>query len=537
MTSILKPLLLTLALITAAPSLPTAIAQTQAPAPASAPDATVSASVPTAEEMMRFLAADEQEGRLAGSPGYQRAARYVADQFAAIGLQPAGDAATWFQNFTLGTTQVVPDDCSMTMALNNEPLPPLAYGDDYMPFRFSAAGKIVSQVVFVGYGITSPEHKYDDYANLNVKGKIVLMFRYEPAEKDNDSPFDGSRHTMHATFASKIDLAQRQGARAILIVTGPHYYPRGQGFYAAKSSASPTETTIPVAQISQKLAADMFKAAGRDLLSVQQTIDRTHQPASFVIDNVAVTLRVASIGIETRHQNVVARLPGSNPQLKDQVVIIGAHLDHIGTEHGYHTRKSSDLIFNGADDNASGVVAMIIAARALAAAPEKPQRSILFIAFDAEEQGLHGSRYYVDNPLVPLDDTPIMINLDMVGRAVASSVYAYFSKSADSLAIPLRNQGDSHGLKMLIRYGEGLPTDSLSFAMAGVPTISFSTGVHPDYHGVGDTADKINMPDLQRLGLLTADLARTAASSTDLKRTTSFIRPPRKVSPPAQPSP
>lgn len=487
-----------------------------------------------ARKLMDTLAADEMQGRLAGSAGYKKASQYVAMQFSAIGLEPAGDDGGWFQSFVLKSSQIVPDECGLRLTVGEERPRELEYGNHYMPFRFSAGGKASAAVAFVGYGIASEEYRYDDYAGIDVKGRIVLMLRYEPGEMDADSRFDGLQHTWHATFAAKVRQAQQRGAVGVMIVTGPLYHPAGQGFYAARASASPGDTKIPVVQISQEVAADMFESAGRDMLAVQKEIDRRNEPQSFVMDGVKAAVDVGVRGFDVRYRNVLARLPGADPRLKEQVVVIGAHLDHIGMEIG---KSVGDAVYNGADDNASGVVAMLVAARKLVESNPRPARTILFIAFDGEEQGLIGSRYYVKNSVVPLNATGAMINADMVGRAVSSSVYAYFARSAESLREPLEKSGRLHNLKMLVRYGDGLPTDSMAFAMEGIPTVSLSTGVHEDYHGTGDTADKIKIDDLERIGHLMADVALAAGRDEQLKRGPSMTSRPERKSPPVQTAP
>ncbi len=490
---------------------------------------------PTVEQMMRFLASDELAGRDAASPSYGRAADYVVQQLEAAGLEPAGDNGTWFQSFSRNRQRIEEQHCALAISTDGNDARQMGYGQDYLPFRFSAAGAVGAAIVFAGYGISSADHKYDDYAGIDVEGKVVLILRYEPGEKDEQSPFNGLGHTRHATFGSKVALAQQKGAAGVIIATGPHYHPTGQGFYAHSAGVNNLEVTIPVVQVSQEVAKDIVATAGRDLSAVQKGIDTNYRPDSFAINKTAAGMVVRLSSNAANYRNVVGRLPGGNLELADQVVVIGAHLDHIGTSFGYDSRNpASEFIFNGADDNASGVVAMIVAARQLASADQKPERSILFMAFDGEEQGLLGSRYYVSRPLVPLDKTVAMLNLDMVGRAQASSVYAFFSHSADSLRQPLQGHARLRRLNVLPRYGDSMPTDSASFAMVGVPVVNFTTGIHEDYHEVEDTAEKINFADLERIGQVTADLARTAAASRTLKRGPAMFRQ-RTVRPPVQP--
>jgi peptidase M28-like protein/PDZ domain-containing protein/PA domain-containing protein len=471
---------------------------------------------------LEYLAGDDFRGRQAGSEEMKRAAEYVAAQFKEAGLQPAGLDGTFFQTFPHGRRTPDAAHTHLTFSLpggEGAKKLPVKLDREFVAFRFSNVGKVRGDVVFVGYGITAPEHKYDDYAGLDVKGKIVLMMRYEPGDKDPESVFDGLVHTQHATFAAKVANAETHGAAGVIMFSGPsgHKDQRSE-LWARQASAGRQSYDVPVLQITRPVAERILSACGKNIAEIQKAIDCAVTPQSFALDAVRADAEVGFKTDPVTMRNVLALLPGSDKTLADEVVIVGAHLDHLGVGR---PKADQDIVYNGADDNASGVAAVLAVARATARLPERPRRSILFMTFDAEEIGLVGSRYYVNHPVRPLGKVAAMLNLDMIGRVRNDSLSCLGVGSARELKGVVEAAGEGLGLKL--RYSESpfTPSDSMSFAMKRVPTIFFNSGLHSDYHRVTDEASKINYDGLVKASRL---VARTALALANAKTPPKYVQ-------------
>lgn len=466
---------------------------------------------------LEYLAGNDFRGRQAGSKEMKRAAEYVAARFKEAGLQPAGSDGTFFQTFPHGRRKPDASRTHLTFSLSGEGTTNdrlVELDREFVAFPFSSIGKASGDVIFVGYGITAPEHEYDDYAGVDVKGKIVLMMRYEPGDKDPESVFDGLTHTRHATFAAKVANAEAHGAAGVIMFSGPsgHEDQRNE-LWARQASAGRHSYRVPVLQITQPVAERILGVCGKNSVDIQKAIDRAAKPRSFALDGVRADAEVGFTTDPATMRNVLALLPGSDEALADEVVIVGAHLDHLGTGKPRGDTPGQDIIYNGADDNASGVAAVLAVARAMARLPERPRRSVLFMTFDAEEIGLVGSRYYVNHPERPLGKVAAMLNIDMVGRVRGDSLSCFGVGSAKELKGVVEAAGA--GLDLTLRYGESpfMPSDSMSFALKQVPTIFFNSGLHTDYHRVTDEASKINYDGLVKAARLVARTALVLANA------------------------
>lgn len=505
----------------------------------------------TAAEAYRhveFLAADALEGREAGEPGAAQAADYVRDHFRACGLEPVAGADGFFQTFKLpgrelaGTPALVrfdADDARREFALDRL---------DFVPFHFTGSGLVEAPLVFVGYGITAPEFGYDDYAGIDVKGKIVLCLRHEPCEAQAGKFFDGKRNTKHAFFEAKARRAAEAGAAGFLLVTDPNRHDGDLPLSAAAflpATLTPAladalaalddetlaaadldraaldeivahhrrtaaaDVGIPCAHISLATAEALLATGLPDrasLAALQSRIDERHAPASSAVPGVRVALRVETVDAGRTTCNVIARLPGADPALRDEVVVLGAHFDHIG-------RNDAGEVWNGADDNASGTAALLQAARALAQARPRPARSIVFMAFGAEELGLIGSQFYVEHPLLPLARTVAMINLDMVGRGDKdlSELLVLGRATSPDLSRKLDEANQAVGLHLKEDHDLFENSDHFSFYAKGIPVLFLNSGLHKDYHQPTDEVQKIHPGKIRRTAQLVARLARSVA--------------------------
>jgi hypothetical protein len=505
------------------------------------------------EDEVKYLSSAELGGRLAGSPEGRQAAAHIAQAFRDAGLRPLGPDGSFFQEFVRSRQTTDPasrlrivagrpengvsplDVCSLgsdpifrPAGAASRPAIDLAPLKGFAAFPFSAAGQVKAEIVFVGYGITAPEERYDDYAGVDVRGKAVLVLRHEPLRAAATQAFAGRRDTPHSLFTAKALNAQQHGAAAVLLTSDPVNHPNETDTLIADLAPGRADVAIPVVQITLRAATDLVAACGRDLAQVQQEIDRTLAPRSFPLAGAAAALDLKMAEQRLRLQNVVALLPGSDPQLAEQCVLIGAHYDHLGRgEYGGGAGGARGL-FPGADDNASGAAALIQIARALGPARTTSQpaerlclrRGVVFAAFDGEEIGLLGSRYYAEHPPVPLDRTVAMINLDMIGRAKPGQVAVLGVDSAAGFREMLSRLAQDGDVTLRPAVGSDLggSSDHEVFHARGIPTLFFFGAMHRDYHSPRDTWEKVdgaNLSHVARLALLvTRELADQAARPT-----------------------
>jgi Peptidase family M28/PA domain len=462
-----------------------------------------------------FLASDSLKGRNTPSPGLDTAAEYIARSFRDMGLMPVN--GSYFQNFSLCYKSLGEDN--HLMVLKNEKESKYQIKTDFMPFEITGDNDVEGELVFAGYGITAPEFQYDDYKNIDVKGKIVLVFRHEPREKGSSSRvFKGKEATKYSNLKEKVKNAHEHGAIGMLVVTEPLNYKsiRPRGFpWPSLSKNLPKDAlpigfcidkqdSIPIVHVGEEVIKGLFGSLD-SLKSLQHLIDSTFNPKSFILLKTAVSLKT-SVKIKEKYntKNVVGFLKGSEPSLQEQIVVIGAHYDHIGflKEH----KADTDYIFNGADDNASGTSGVMAIAKAMTSMKIKPKRSLLFILFAGEEKGLFGSGYYVRDPLFPLKNTVAMLNLDMISRNSPRSLEIIGAMQFPDLERIIKKENHETDFILLPKKMSG-GSDHWNFYKKDIPSIFFFTGLHKDYHQVTDNPDKIDAQkaaQVARLAFLTA---------------------------------
>ncbi len=488
---------------------PTMVASV-APATMRSVDAFPSTTDP--RETVPFLASDALAGRLPGSPGIQRAGDFLAAELSRIGLKPLPGQADYFQPFDMAQASTLSPATEFLVNGQGE-LP----DRDFEPMGLSAEGAFHGPVIFAGFGITTDPTEpvqYDDYAGLDVRGKVVLAMMKEPAVAqldahgkpaiDNDhNPIMLSRllgnhegWSNNAMWVSKARNAARHGAAALLLVApltdgGPDVVPRYDG--DSKHLAA-----IPVIRITRRMANVILSMGGTaDLKSQQDAIDTSFQPRSGDLKDIEVS---GAVAVQHKHipvRNVIAYLPGAGSHA-DEWVVVGAHYDHLGLGQLGHTAgRPTSGVWHGADDNASGTAAVLALADRLKHSKPLP-RSVLFIFFTAEEEGLVGSDHFVKNPLIPMEKIVAMLNLDMVGRlkneslAIGGGGTAAIFDSMVASAIRGTNLTTTFALPEDGGRGGLGPSDHMSFAERKIPVLFLFTGMHADYHRPTDTADKIN---------------------------------------------
>lgn len=427
---------------------------------------------------VRFLADDALGGRETGMPGARCAADYIAAHFRELGLQGAGADGSFFQTFQVQVGSQLGEE--NTLEVNGGPL---ELGGDWIPFGFSAGGSVTGDLVYGGPGVSMPGDPEDRYAHLDIQGKIVVVEGGDPHQSDVPT-ISGEPH-------HKASIAAGRGAAGILILL-----PEGESLPRPESESLPA-LKIPAAGISGPAASSVREAA---------------QSGGSV--NFTATLDPRMV--EAR--NVVALLPGTNPSLAREVVVVGAHYDHLGFGGGGSSlAPGSGEVHNGADDNASGTGALLEVARRLVEASDETDRSVLFIAFTGEEKGLWGSAHYVQNPLAPLQNTVSMINMDMVGRLRENTLTVYGTGTAEEFPSMLQetNRAQPEPFELsFIPDGVGA-SDHNSFYLGNIPVLMLFTNTHPEYHRPDDDWDLINAPGLERIAAFaTAITGRLAGQGT-----------------------
>jgi Tol biopolymer transport system component len=439
------------------------------------------------------LASDAFEGRKSGSDGNNKAAQYIADQFSSIGLTPIGDNGSYFQYFDVVAELQLGEKNRMTV-VHGKKKTAMTLNRDYRPLGFSSDTSVTAGMVFAGYGITSTELMYDDYAGLNVKGKIAVVLRGAP---ESDQPHSG--FGKFAALRYKAMNARQQGA-AGLVVVSPSSEDSSDTLLRLKYDNSFSTSGIAAVHIQRRLVDTWLKTRGTSVDSLDVKIQRTKKPSSFDLRNISTTLTTEVLKIKKQTQNVVATLsiPGGNDR---EHVIVGAHYDHLGYggEGSGSLEPSKNEIHNGADDNASGTAAMIEIARHLASIKGLLHRDIVFIGFSGEEMGLLGSAHYTRAPSLPIDGAITMVNLDMVGRLKNGKLTVQGTGTStlwDSLVHSFNR--DSIFNLSLVKDGFG-PSDHASFYLKNIPVLFFFTGVHEDYHKPSDDFDKLNTAGLEQI--------------------------------------
>jgi hypothetical protein len=461
-----------------------------------------------------FLASRFCRGRETGEKGMDVATQYITSVFKGAEVEPAGEFGSYFQSVRLKKISLG-EPLRLDIEERKEGLiftkrAKLEW--DYLPINLSSEKEVTAPLVFAGYGITAPEHKYDDYKNLDARGKIVLVMRHEPCENDPSSPFEGRRLSNYGTLLSKILNAQKHGAVGILFATDPlnhkdltpsatggTYWPSlikermkdEEDFRFMKFSpqmkiiGADFGVKIPAASVDGKLA-DYLLGEENSLLKIQEEIDNKILPRSFPLPGKKATMAINFKNERVNAYNIVAKVRGNDPELKDEVVIVGAHYDHVG-------KDLRGQVFGGADDDASGTAAVMELARAFQHLKEKPKRTILFILFTAEEKGLLGARYYVDNPLFPLEKTVAMINLDMIGRNDVDQIslvgryqYPKLFTIVDETNKESVNFDLNFAVEEFIRQSDHFP-----FMRKDIPTVFLNSGMHDELHTPRDTVDLI----------------------------------------------
>lgn len=447
-------------------------------------------------DQVKALSAPEMDGRGSGTPGADRAGQYIARVFTEAGLKPGGDSGTFFQPFAVSTG--IRLGSGNALAIGASKSRDLTLGKEFLPLAVSADGTAEGDVVFVGYGITARDLGYDDYADLDVRDKVVLAMTGEPRSNDPGSPFRRPEAYHYSERSHKIINAREHGARAILLVAHP-VAPR-QALPPLRGITQPWN--IIACSLTGRVADALLAPGGRRLADLAAEIDQKMVPQPLPLAGVRVRLTVNLKRERGTAANVVGILPGTDEKLRDETIVIGAHYDHLGRGgEGSLAPDQAGTIHPGADDNASGTAAVMGLARAFAATGGTA-RTLVFVTFAGEEMGLLGSAHYVRHPALPLDRTVLMVNLDMVGRLRNDKLFVGGADSATGLRQTVDDAARGLGLTLQLRGDPFSPSDHTSFYAASRPVLFLFTGAHGDYHRPTDTWEKINAPGLATVATL-----------------------------------
>ena len=464
-------------------------------------------------EHIRVLASDEYEGRAPGTPGEDLTVKYLTDKFRAYGLQPGNPDGTYVQNVPLIGFTPTP---SLSFTAGSKKIEPTA--EEYLA-RSSRYQQDVnvrnSEIVFVGYGVVAPEYGWDDFKNVDVRGKTVVMLVNDPQIPDPKDPakldesiFKGKAMTYYGRWTYKYEIASEKGAAAAIII-----HETATAGYPLKALASWRQENFGLAGsengrvavegwLAFDKAQELFAAGGQDLAALKKSaLSRDFKPVTL---DARANLSVKSTIRRIESQNVVAKLEGSDPTLRDEYVVYTAHWDHMGRD----PKLRGDQIFNGAIDNASGTACLLEWARVFSKLSPAPKRSILFLAVTAEEKGLLGAKYYAEHPLYPLTKTLANINKDGInqwGRTSDLTVIGFGNSTLDDiLATAAKGQGRTLKPDAEPEKGYFYRSDHFEFAKQGVPALNTDAGVEyigkpadyakqtrdeyteKDYHGVTD---------------------------------------------------
>jgi len=425
---------------------------------------------------VEYLASPRLAGRLAGSPGYMTAARELAGRCRRMGLKPGG-AKGYFQPLEVEYAEI--DTCRLALVLPDGATRELKLGPDFVARGLTGSGAFTAPVVFAGYGVSVPERGYDDFAGIDARGKVVLAFKVPPP-----FPLDSIGWGDRVMPRYRGRVAAEHGARGLLLVASADPEGLTKPIGSVLEGPGPQDEHFPRLMVDVPVAQELLAATGLRLADLKAAIDSTRQPQSC---DLGASVRV---GVKARYQakrpsvNVIGILEGSDPALRDQVLVIGAHLDHVGSQ--------GDIYFPGANDNASGAAAVMAIARAFAHGGGRPKRSVVFALLSSEESGLGGAKRFVEHPPAPLGRIVAYLNLDCI--AVGDSIQVGSGRTSPRLW-QLARDLDARGARLTVAetWGGG-GADATPFAEKGIPTLYFASHVsYARLHQPGDTPATLNL--------------------------------------------
>lgn len=457
------------------------------------------------KEHLMYLADSLLAGRFPGTEGDRLAQQYIIKEFEKDGLTPAGTNG-YIQEFEMATQMNVDGKNSGTITVGSE-IFNLVVKENFNPLGFTGNGVASGGLVFVGYGINAPEQNYDDYKDasgneIDLKGKVVIMLRFGP---DHLNPH-GNQFEKYEDTRYKTLIPRDEGAAGIIIVNGPQYDENDRLMRIRYDNVMGNQG-IPIINVKRDIIDSVLKTNGYNLADLQKKINDENKPQSFVLEKGNATFETNVTPTLVTTGNIMGLLEGTDPVLKNEVIVIGAHYDHVGLGmYGSLANSKDELIHYGADDNASGTTVLLEIAEKFAANRTDMKRSVLFMLFGAEEAGLIGSAYFTNSPLFSQYNIVAMLNMDMVGRYKDKlTIYGIGTSPVWEPMLTSINNTYKFDIGFL-PDGFG-PSDHSSFYAKNIPVLHFFTGTHEDYHRPTDTYDKINYEAQQNIARMVYDVA------------------------------
>ena len=442
---------------------------------------------------IKYLASDEMEGRFPGTKGDMLTDNYLAGEFEKYKVKPF-DGNGYLQQFEMVTEvkMVGRNDLSI---ISDGVVNDYAVNKDFTPLGFSGKGRVEGELVFVGYGITATEQNYDDYKDksgndFDIKGKILVMMRNSPGGNDaHNNPFQKYERSRYKTIT-----ARDEQAAGIIFINGPQ---SGEDVLQKMRYDNVLQDAgLPIINCKREIIENLFRENGLDLAQIQKEIDSTKTPNSFALKNAKAIIETNIAPVRVNTNNVIGFIAGNDPVLKNEIIVIGAHKDHVGYgSYGSLYRGNDKQIHNGADDNASGTAGLLEIAQKISANSESLKRTVLFIAFGAEEAGLLGSAYFTKSKMFENMNIAAMLNMDMIGRVVDKKLVIYGTGTSSVWNNTLDNINKTYNFN-ITKTPDGFgPSDHSSFYTKNIPVLHFFSGTHPDYHSPTDDIEKINSDD------------------------------------------
>jgi hypothetical protein len=439
-------------------------------------------------EHIKYLASDELEGRMTGSEKIKQAADYIKNEFQKAGLEPVFNGS-FFQEFPfISKLEFGKNSFSLIGQTNLE----LNLSKDYTPISFTDNLTVEGDLVFAGFGISSQDLNYDDYQGLDVKDKIVVVFRNNPESNDPNSKFN-----RFSSFRVKTSVARDKGAKGIIFINTSEKKDDDNLVNLRYDGAGKVKD-IAAIQVKRNIIDDILRNSGKSLEELENQIVETKQPNSFLIEGKKVKIQTTVNEIESKCINVGALLRGNDPQLKNEYLVVGAHFDHLGWGGSNSLHQGEPQIHNGADDNASGTTGLLELSEKFASIRNDLKRSIIFFAFSGEELGLLGSSYLVKNFPVPIENVVSMFNMDMIGRLKENNLIVYGTGTSSNWKNIL-NEKNNFDFKLTFNDEGFGPSDHAAFYGMKIPVLFFFTGTHNDYHKPSDDYDKINSEGQEKI--------------------------------------
>ncbi len=436
-------------------------------------------------EHLNYLASDELKGRDSGTEEIKQAAEYISNEFKKSGLKPIFDGS-YLQEFPFIKTIELTENNELTFSTSKNDLKPVLHAE-YITAPFSGNATVQGQLVFVGFGISAPDLKYDDYDGIDVKDKIVIVLRNTPEPKVAHSEFDS-----HSALRKKSSVARDKGAIGIIFVNPYDENKSTDDLVEFEYDRGGSVTDFAVVSIKRDIIEKLFESDGKNLKEIFDKIIETKIPVSFELKNSSAKIITEIQEVKSVSWNVGGYIESNDSSHKDEWLIIGAHFDHLGMGgEGSLYRGDDPQIHNGADDNASGTTGVLELAEKFASEKEKIKRNIAFFTFSGEEMGLLGSNYLVNSMPFPAENGIAMINMDMIGRLKDSSLIVYGTGTSSTWKVIL-NKHNQYGFKLTFNDDGFGPSDHSSFYLKKIPVLFFFTGTHEDYHKPSDDVEKIN---------------------------------------------